>query len=374
MDPNFTPDLAAENEKLRRQLTELQAAYQRQKRFETIFNDSQVAHKVINSDLKILEINQAVSALLGYAPEEILGTVIMDYTHPDFKPHWQTLQHALWQRKIPVFDLETCLIRKDGSQVWCMIHTFLFENMGETFGCTLLEDITGRKQLERHKDDFISTVSHELKTPMTSLKSQSQLLHRRLKQKGDEQSGRLISGMEKQINRLTRLIHNLVLVSKIESGHLQPTVQDYDIAELVRELADEFQLTMPDRQIDLDLPDTLMVKGDRDKVHQVLYNLMTNAVTFSAKGARIDLCLQQKDNRAVVCIQDYGRGIPKEDLQLIFERFYKVKTPTSMVEAGMGLGLYISADIIRYQEGELWVESTPGKGSKFCFNLPLSNL
>lgn len=103
----------------------------------------------------------------------------------------------------------------------------------------------------------------------------------------------------------------------------------------------------------------------------MVYNLVSNAVKFSAKDTTIDITIQEKDSHANVCIQDYGRGIPKESVERIFDRFYKTETVSSHLESGMGLGLYICTEIIKQQNGRLWVESESGKGAKFCFTLPL---
>ncbi len=382
-------DLAAENQLLRGQLEDLKASYQEmvqkmseqlaveeqlkesQERFKTVFEQSKVGHKIINTDLKMVEINQALADMLGYTKEEVTNTVILDYTHPDFIAYWYDLHEALWKKELPNFSLEACLIRKDGKQVWCVVHTIRFVDRGQVMGYTILEDITERKQLERHKDDFVSTVSHELKTPLTSLKSQCQLLMRHLQKTEDGFVHKMTAGMDKQITRLTRLIQDLIVVSRVESGKLQPIVIEYQLSDTVDEVIREFKTIMPDRVIIVNAPQELSLKGDRDKIHQVIYNLVSNAIKFSAKDTTIDITIHEKDNHANVCIQDYGRGIPKESVERIFDRFYKAETVSSHLESGMGLGLYICTEIVKQQNGRLWVETEPGKGSKFCFTLPL---
>lgn len=265
-------DLAAENQLLRKQLEDLKASYQQvvgkmseqlateeqlkesQQRFKTIFEQSKVGHKIINTDLKMVEINQALADMLGYTKEEVTNTVILDYTHPDFIAYWYDLHEALWKKELPNFSLEACLIRKDGKQVWCIVHTIRFVDRGETMGYTILEDITERKQLERHKDDFVSTVSHELKTPLTSLKSQCQLLMRHVQKNEDTFVHKMTSGMDKQITRLTRLIHDLITVSRVESGKLQPVVVQYQLNDIVADVVREFKTITPDRLMAINAP------------------------------------------------------------------------------------------------------------------------
>lgn len=382
-------DLAADNQLLRGQLEDLKVSYQQmvqkmseqlaveeqlkesQERFKTVFEHSKVGHKIINTDLKMVEINQALADMLGYTKEEVTNTIILDYTHPDFIAYWYDLHEALWNKELPNFSLEACLIRKDGKQVWCMVHTIRFVDRGETMGYTILEDITERKQLERHKDNFVSTVSHELKTPLTSLKSQCQLLMRHVQKHEDSFVHQMTSGMDKQIARLTRLIQDLITVSRVESGKLQPVVVEYLMNDVITEVVREFKSITPERIMAVDAPIHLTLKGDRDKIHQVIYNLVSNAIKFSGKDTTIDITVKEKDSHAIVCIQDHGRGIPKESLERIFDRFYKAETVSSHLESGMGLGLYICTEIIKHQNGRLWVESEPGKGSRFCFTLPL---
>lgn len=340
-------------------------------RFETIFFASDVAQKIIDHNLNILEINNALIDLLGYTREEITGTKILDYTHPDFREKWHQLQLAIWENKLPNFQLEACLIKKDGCQIWCIIHTILFENDNRMFGYTMLEDITSRKQLERHKDEFVSTVAHELRTPLTAIKSQCQLLERKMDGDHNNKQGLMIDSINKNVNRLTRLIDNLIMVSRIEAGIMKSAVEPYDIVSLVIEVTDECRLIHSDREFYIKGEKKMLTMGDEDKIRQVLYNLLSNAVKFSGADTTISVSVAKEKEAAIICIEDHGRGIPKESLDAIFGRFYQVETHLSRMQAGMGLGLYISSEIIKQQNGKLWVNSLDGKGTTFCFSLPL---
>ncbi|QXV63685.1 PAS domain S-box protein [Mucilaginibacter sp. 21P] len=349
---------------------ELEILKSQQNRFKTIFETSDVAQKIIDKDLKIMEANQAMADLLGYSLQELLGTEIMTYTHADFKERWQQLQVALWHRELPKFRLEACLLKKDGTEVWCIIHTILFTNDGKTFGYTLLEDITSRKQLERHKDQFVSVVAHELRTPLTTIKSQSQLLERGLAKESESRLQELTTGINKHVNRLTRLIDNLVMVSKIEKGLTISAVENYSLTSLIKDVLGDLRLTNPHREFSEKFSGDLQTNGDEDKIRQVLYNLVNNAIKFSSAGTNIDISLHHEEQQAVICIQDHGAGIPKEDHDQIFKRFYQVEGNADKHLAGMGLGLYIADEIIRQQGGKLWVDSEEGKGSTFCFTVP----
>jgi PAS domain S-box-containing protein len=147
-----------------------------QERFRNIFEYSRLANKVISSDFKILQVNPALVILLGYAQkEDIVGTRILDYSPPGHHAHWKLLQEHLWERATPFFSLETSLIKKDGTLIWCQVTSILFPDNEGALGYTIIEDITERRQLKLHKEEFISVASHELKTPITSLKVRSAL-------------------------------------------------------------------------------------------------------------------------------------------------------------------------------------------------------
>mgnify|MGYP003577037022 CR=1 FL=1 len=342
-----------------------------QERFVTVFEKSRVANKIINMDLKMTQINEALCTLLGYSKEELLGTTILNYTHPDFIKYWFDMHEALWKQELPSFSLEACLIKKDKSHVWVLVNTIRFRDKGETLGYTNLQDITERKQLDRHKDEFIGTISHELKTPLTSIKSYAQMLLRYFNNLEDQKPKDMLKRMDSKVNDLTRLIKDLVMASKIDAGKLTPRSDDYFIDELVADIANEYGATITSRNIRIVQTEPLKTKGDKYKIGQVVENLLTNAVKFSKDDTDINISLEKKDNEAVVCIQDFGRGIAKESLEHIFARFYKVKEAESNVESGMGLGLYICKEIVTNQQGRLWVNSEEGKGSEFSFTLPI---
>lgn len=153
-----------------------------QVRFHTIFESSRLGSKIITPDLRIIDVNPALLVLLGYdRKEELIGTRILDYSPEEYHPHWKSLQENLWNKSSPFFNLETCLRRKDGNLIWCNVNSVLFEDNKETLGFTILENITAKREIRLHKDEFINIASHELKTPLTSLKAVVQLFNRVIK-------------------------------------------------------------------------------------------------------------------------------------------------------------------------------------------------
>lgn len=237
----------------------------------------------------------------------------------------------------------------------------------------VISDITELYRLERQKDEFLSIASHELKTPLTTLKLLTQLTHKRLVKAGALEADQT-RRMERAIGRMERLVNDLLDVSRIDSGRLALRRERFDLATLCREVAAE-QMAATERPIDLNLPDAAVdVEADPDRIGQVLTNLISNALKYSAERSAVTLRLAVVDNTVTVSIHDAGAGIPPEDLPHLFERFYRV--PGVQVQSGsgvgLGLGLYISKEIVERHGGRMWVESAVGEGSTFSFTLPAS--
>lgn len=231
-------------------------------------------------------------------------------------------------------------------------------------------EVDMRKKLEKQKDAFIGIASHELKTPVTSIKAYAQILERRFERKGDDESARCLRKMDTQLTKLTSLIHDLLDVTKIEAGELQFNQGYFDLNELVEEVIETMQLTTSIHRMEKDLGYRGRVYGDRDRIGQVIMNLLGNAIKYSPRADRIVITTRLRPEGALVSIQDFGFGIRKEHQDKIFTRFYRIDGDYKDTYPGMGLGLYIGTQIINRHGGRLWVESETGKGSTFSFLLP----
>src|SRR5579883_2617525 len=223
------------------------------------------------------------------------------------------------------------------------------------------------------KDEFLSMASHELKTPLSSLKGMTQLLHRRLERAGSPEVASLVS-MENSIRRMEVLVNDLLSVSLIETGMFTLQCERCEMRDLCRRLVDEYLAgTNPAPHIILELPEEpVEAEIDVARIGQVIINLLANARKYSSVNAPIRLELNATEKECVVSVSDTGVGIPPEVLPHIFERFYRVpgievQTGSSI---GLGLGLYISSQIVQRHGGRIDVESTPGNGSTFSVVLP----
>jgi len=232
-------------------------------------------------------------------------------------------------------------------------------------------DISERKELEKRKDEFISMASHELKTPLTSLKGFLGLLQRRLTTQGDEQALHYIARMDAQVNRLTKLINDLLDLSKMQTGQLDYREERFEVDALVQEIVENVQGTTQTHHLLLEGQIGAEVFGDRDRIGQVLMNLLNNAIKYSPQADTVLVRVAKDQNKALVSVQDFGIGIAKEHQHKIFERFYQVTDPEEKTYPGLGIGLYISYQIVKRHGGRMWVESKKGEGAAFQFTLPL---
>ncbi len=272
-----------------------------------------------------------------------------------------------------VFEVEFRIVHVDGTIHWCVATGKPQYDKSEKFtgyigACV---DITEQKHLQQQKDDFIGIASHELKTPVTSIKAYTQILERMLLKKGEEKEAGMIGKMDAQINRLTSLIGDLLDVTKINSGKLQFNDRDFDFNELVNETVEDLQRTTEQHELIENLLDIGIIYGDRERIGQVITNLISNAIKYSPQASQIIIHSELRDDEVILCVEDFGVGIPEDKLNHVFEQFYRVSGNMQHTFPGLGLGLYISAEIIKREHGRIWVNSALGKGSKFCFALPL---
>ena len=240
---------------------------------------------------------------------------------------------------------------------------------------TVLQDITHLREVDRLKSDFVSAVSHEFRTPLTSMSMATGLLLEEALGAINEKQKELLEATREDIERLTRLVNNLLDLSRIESGRLELEVVAVDTEQMIMLSAEQFRKQAAEKgvKIAFDIQGKPgLVDADANKVGLVISNLMGNALRYSDPGGRITLGAVQKGERVHIWVSDTGSGIPKEYQGKIFEKFFQVKREGLVGVGGAGLGLAISKEIVRAHGGRIWVESEEGKGSKFVFTLPVS--
>ena len=236
----------------------------------------------------------------------------------------------------------------------------------------IADDITGQKNLQQQKDNFIAMASHELKTPVTTIKAYGQVLEQILTQKGDVKEAAMITKMVTQVNRLNNLISDLLNITKINSGKLEYNRSNFNFNELVLEMTEDLQRTTADHKLIVSVAKAVTVIADRERISQVITNFISNAIKYSPASEIINIYTVVSENEVTFCVQDHGIGINKESQSKVFEQFYRVNDDRHKTFQGFGLGLYISSEIIKREGGKIWVNSIDGEGSTFCFSLSIN--
>jgi len=240
------------------------------------------------------------------------------------------------------------------------------ENIKQWIGT--FTDIDDFKQLQTQKDNFLGIASHELKTPLTSLKLYTQFIEKNLVRQNDFKNAEVARKMDDQIDHLTGLISDLLDVTKIQNGKIQLNESYFDFDQLTEEIVAEQQMTSRHKII---LKKSVIgeVYADRHRISQVMSNLISNAIKYSPNATEVHVSAELKDNAIKFSVKDFGIGIPEDKQAKVFEQYYRVSGSKEHTFPGLGLGLYISSEIIKRTGGRIYVQSAEGKGSDFCFEI-----
>lgn len=311
----------------------------------------------------------------GMDPENSLKTKWQNLVHPEdlenVKRTW-----SLSIRTGITFKIEYRLKSKvEGEYKWHFGHALPFKNEKNQIIAWVgtFTNIEDQKLAMQKKDEFISLASHELKTPITSLKAFTQILQIGMKEEGNDKAVDLLGRMDRQINKLTHLISDLLDVTKINAGKINFTKEEFSLNNLLEEIAEEMQHNAANHKIELKLSDGCIINADRNRIGQVITNLISNAIKYSPDANRIIISSESKKNEIKFTVQDFGIGIAANEQPQLFTRFFRGNDERVKTFPGLGLGLYISNEIIRRHDGLMEFESQAGKGSKFCVTLPCAN-
>ncbi|MFL5446852.1 MAG: ATP-binding protein [Myxococcales bacterium] len=232
-------------------------------------------------------------------------------------------------------------------------------------------DVTAEKQLDRERSEFLTVAAHELRTPLTPLSMYLQGIERRLA-RGLPIEPELVVKARRQVGRLSRLVEDLLDVSRLESGRLTLSRDRVALDQIVSEVVSDFRAAAPQHEIVLRRPTRgVQAMGDRERLEQVVVNLVQNAIKYSPQGGRVEVSVERNGSQARVTVTDEGIGIPKDEQRHIFERFFRAQNATTRNYGGLGIGLYVSNEIVERHGGAFEVVSEPGKGTTFGFTIPL---
>ena len=235
-------------------------------------------------------------------------------------------------------------------------------------------DLTEERAVEQLKSDFVSTVSHELRTPLAAIYGAAMTLQRDDVELNDDQEAGMLDVISGESERLARIVNDILLASRLDSGAATVEITRTDAAELARGVLAAAEAHVPPGvELALTVPEPgPQVAADPDGLRQVLVNLVENAVKYSPNGGLVELELEPTDGRVRFVVRDRGLGIPASEHERIFEKFFRLDPNLARGVGGTGLGLYISREIVRRMGGRIRVESEPGSGSTFSFELPLA--
>lgn len=316
--------------------------------------------------------NQRWYTYTGLSDEEIKKGGWKAVVHPDdlaltTERYLKSLQTG------DIFEVENRYKKADGSYHWHLNRGIPLKNeYGEIlFWVGTATDIEVQKQEMDKKDEFIGIASHELKTPLTSLKGYLQIMGMYNKEVLPASIKQYIAKANTSINKLHHLINDLLDVSKIQAGRLNYSMGDFNLADMVNTGVENAHQIYPEHHFTHVTEPQLIVHGNPERLEQVLMNLISNAVKYSPEDSDIMIKAHRLDGHVRVSVTDFGIGLSKEQAQKIFERFYRVEDKTFST-SGLGMGLYISSEIINTHNGNIGVESELKKGATFYFDLPLS--
>lgn len=369
--------------KIVRDISATQKANEKQGRLAAIVDGSDDTILSKTLDGIITSWNKAAGQMFGYTEAEAVGQHI-SMIIPKDRLQEEAFIIGEVSKGNKVNHFHTIRLAKDGSEIAISLSVSpITDEAGKVIGASkIARDISEQlaaqeekarlyeqvKQLNDKKDEFIGLASHELKTPLTSISGYLQILDMIT---NDDKSKVFVGKTLQQVKKLNTLVSDLLDVSKIEAGKLQLSNQQFNIRQLVDDVVELMAHGNHKYQIELETDiERLMVSGDPHRVEQVIINLMTNAIRYSPGQHQVIVYLGKEAGAVKIGVRDFGIGIAADKLKQIFARFYRVDDANPTI-SGLGIGLYLSQEIVTRHQGQIWAESVPGEGSIFWFTLPL---
>ncbi len=341
---------------IRRRLNEIRTA-ESEERYRDLV---EVAPDIIYSvDEKgnVKTLNEAYERITKLSRSEMIGRSFTELIHPDDRSFAEDKIRKNLRRKNPKVFSARILTQSEDS--------FVISEVRHRKGFGVIIDLTDRYHLEKQKDLWFGIATHELKTPLTSIKAFTQLLM--LESNSDIN---FLQNIDEQVNRMTDLVNDLLDVTRINSGSMELSLENSNVDELVRRTVDLVQ-PISVHKIECDLKRSPSFKIDAKRITQVIYNLISNAIKYSPDADKIIISSFTENGYYHLAVQDFGIGMPKSETGKIFTPFYRAHTNKASKTPGLGIGLYISKTIVSLHKGKIWVDSKVGSGSTFYFSLPI---
>jgi len=367
--------------KIARDITERKEAARKEGVLAAIIDSSDDTILSKTLDGVITSWNKAAVKMFGYTEAEAIGKhisliipadrldeeayIIGEVSKGNKVDHFQTLRRAKNGKLIPISLSVSPVVDENGKVIGAskIARDISAEQAAQQETAQLYQQL---QELNARKDEFIGLASHELKTPLASVKGYLQILSKRMT---DEKDKLFVQKTQHQLSKLSDLVNDLLDVSKIEAGKLHFANEEFDMLDVVRDAIDLISHANNNYKIQLHSPTpSCKIRGDANRLEQVIINLMTNAIRYSPGSDQIEVHLVPETDQIKVGVKDFGIGIAPEKLNHIFSRYYRVDDNSKV--SGLGIGLYLCYEIVTRHKGHIWAESEPNVGSTFWFTLP----
>lgn len=348
---------------------------------------------VVDMNRNVTMFNNSAEEMTGWTQKEAIGlkcwTVMNLKNEQDISICQKDCPAmAVWNTGTNVIRNDTCFAKHRGKKSVQISSSYapIKDSNGRLKGAIcVFRDITQQKEVERLRNEFISTASHELRTPITAMEGYMELIENEKICKIDDKAKEYIEKARSTAGGMSNLVKNLLSVTKIEEGRIQTEVTKFSIHDLVAETVESMQIAAGNKNLELKLVEapnqpvkgekaigrSLNVMADREQIKEVLFNLIENGLKFTTEGG-VSIWITYDPDFATVCVSDSGMGIPADGQKHIFEKFYRVDNTATREVGGTGLGLFITRSIIEMFGGKIWLESQVNKGTKFFFTIPRS--
>ncbi len=341
-------------------------------RYRRLFETTKEGILILDAETgQIIDINPSLIEMLGYPREQLLKKKLWDIgVFKDIEASKTVLSDLQTKKYVRYENLPLVTKNEQILEVEFISNSYRIKNK-KLVQCNI-RDITERKLLEVLREGIVRTVAHELKSPLVIIKEGIGVILEKIAGDLNKKQDEILTLVNGTIDRLIRVTNNLLDISKLETGKIELIKEFIDIEDLIKGALLLFELKARNKGLVLEVrsPEKkVSIYADKDKIFQVLTNLIGNAVKFTEKGA-IEVSVAEEENYIEVAVTDTGRGIDKGDLANLFTKFKQFGDLLNGLERGSGLGLCISKDIVELHKGEIWVESENRKGSKFIFTLP----
>ena len=341
---------------------------------DTIFQSAPIGLALFDVEMRYLNVNAEYARLSRHKIEALKGRIMYE-VEPSALARKPVHDRVLAGESV---DDENVAYTHAGGEV--KYYSLLYRPVRDASGFIIgvlsaVVDVTERQQLDQQKDEFIALASHELKTPVTAIKGNAQVATRLVNSSGadsqNEKLLRVLNTINSQSDRLTRLIDDLLDISRVDTSTLALYKEEFDLGKLVRETVEGVEIAAHGFEFSLDIADEpCIVEADRHRIEQVIMNLLQNAVKYASDQRRVDVSVSRDGDEAVVAVRDFGVGIPADEQGQVFGRFFRARNVSARRYSGLGLGLFIAHGIVARHGGRMWLQSVEGHGSTFYFALP----